>query len=84
MGLEGFRGDLCLCLDFGTEPRAIQLPKPKASWIAAWVGSPRAPTGAGHQERMQMPGHSLGPTSGGDSCPSHQSQPGTMFLGRCR
>lgn len=46
MGLEGFRGDLCLCLDFGTEPRAIQLPKPTASWIATWVRSPWAPTDA--------------------------------------
>ena len=67
MGLEGFRGDLCLCLDFGTEPRAIQLPK--ASWIAPRVRSPGAVMGARHQKHMQMAGHSLGPTSGGGLLP---------------
>lgn len=84
MGLEGLRGDLCLSLDLGTHPRAIQPPKhgiqPKESWVAPWVRSPWA---ARHQEHVEMPGHGVGPVSAGDSCPSRCSQTGRMFSGKC-
>lgn len=67
MGLEGFGGDLCLCLGFGSEPRAILLPSPPG-WGLHALQAPRARAGARTQFGTFI--------WRGDSCPSHCSQQG--------
>lgn len=75
MGLEGFKGDLCLCLDFGAKPRAMQLLKLRVSWVTP--GLQQEP-GIKSKFRCQF-----GTYIWRELLLSHWSQPARMFLGRC-
>lgn len=76
-------GEICAFVwTLGLSPEQFSCPSPRRAGLFPGSGLPWAATGARHQEQVQMPGQSLGLTSGGESCPGHQPQPGGMFLGR--